>query len=540
MFRAGVWNLGQHGYSECPNYYRPAEVAADGIPLKSDLCIYTANAAGVAAAVEASRRGLRVVLLNPAWQVGGVTTGGLSFTDMGNHDAVCGLAREFYRELGAHYGVYEKWCFEPHVAERTLEAWLEKEGVVVQHGQYVAKAELRDDRIQKLTTTSGLRVKADYFIDCSYEGDLMAAAGVTHTSGREGNATYREKLNGQQIESAHQFQSAVDPYREEGNPESGLLPGIDSDDRFIPGVGDQRLQAYNFRICMTKDSTRRVPFAKPADYDRAEYELLARYLATGWDDVFRKFDRIRGGKTDTNNHGAISTDYIGANWDWPTGSYERREEIFQKHVTYTQGYLWFLANDPAVPEHLRAAFSEWGLASDEFTATGHWPHQLYIREGRRMVGDTVMTELHCMSREIVEDGVGLGAYGMDSHNCRRLVHAGMVLNEGDVQIKLPKPYAISYRSIVPPRGEVQNLVVPVAVSASHIAFGSIRMEPVFMILAQSAAIAVALCRQRDGLAVQDLSYAELRPELDHAGQIVAWDPEKMNPFNGNPESPTEG
>lgn len=514
-----------------PSYYRPSQVDGDALPLEADLCIYTANAAGVVAAVEASRRNLRVVLLNPAEQVGGLTTGGLGSTDVGNRDAVGGLSREFYRQLGTHYGTDEQWLFEPHVAEQTLERWLKEAGITVRHGHYVESAMCEDGRIQEVTTTSGLRVRAAYFMDCSYEGDLMAAAGVSYVVGREGAAQYNERSNGQQVESAHQFNAPVDPYREPGDASSGLLPGIDPDDRFIPGAGDQRIQAYNFRMCMTKDPALRVPFVKPEDYDRQDYELFARYLATGWDDVFRKFDQLPNGKTDTNNHGAFSTDFIGANYDWPEGSYARRGELFQQHVTYQQGYVWFLANDPAVPNEIREAYAEWGLAGDEFTATGHWPHQLYIREGRRMVGDVVMTEAHCMSREVVEDVVGLGAYQMDSHNCRRFVHAGMVLNEGDVQVRLPKPYGVSYRAIVPAKGEVKNLIVPVAVSASHIAFGSIRMEPVFMILAQSAAIAVALCRDRADLAVQDLSYDELRPELERAGQVVFWDPMKLNPHD---------
>lgn len=522
--------------TDSSGYYCPAPaLPSDAPPLSADLCIYTANAAGVVAAVQARRLGLSVVLLNPARQVGGLTTGGLSFTDLGNRDAVGGLAREFYRQLGDHYGVDEEWCFEPHIAERTLERWLREAGVEVHHRQFVAGVVTERNRITEMVTTSGLRVRASYFMDCSYEGDLMAAAGVSHFIGRESALTYGEKFNGQQIHASHQFGAPVDPYVKPGDPASGLLPGIDPDDWFIPGAADHRMQAYNFRMCLTRSPDIRVPFARPEGYDRQQYELLARYLATGWNQVFQKFDRIRGEKTDTNNHGAVSTDFIGANWEWPGGGYATREAIFQRHITYQQGYLWFLANDPAVPAPIREAYGKWGLAGDEFSSTGHWPHQLYIREGRRMIGDAVMTEKHCLSRAAEDDVVGLGAYQMDSHQCRRIVHAGIVLNEGDVQIKLPKPYGISYRSIVPRRGETENLLVPVAVSASHIAFGSIRMEPVFMILAQSAAIAASLCLRDGRRAVQALDYATLRPELEQAGQVVSWDATRLNPVDGNPE-----
>lgn len=516
------------------NYYRPAPASAPTTePLEAQVCIYTANAAGVVAAVQARAMGLSVVLLNPAWHVGGLTTGGLSFTDLGNKAAIGGRAREFYRALGRHYGKAEEWNFEPHVAERTLHAMLRDAGVEPRHGQYVDRVTLETaagpgPRIREITTTSGLRVRARYFIDCSYEGDLMARAGVSYTVGREPNRQYGEKYNGQQIHASHQFATKVDPYVRPGDPASGLLPGIDPDDTFIPGAGDHRVQAYNFRVAMTMRPDLRVPFPKPAGYDRSRYELLARVLATGWKDVFHKFDAIQGGKTDTNNHGPFSTDYIGGNWRWPNAGYEERERIFQDHVNYQQGYHWFMANDPAVPESIRTAYAQWGLARDEFTDTGHWPRQLYIREGRRMVGDVVMTERHCLGRAKVDDPIGMGAYQMDSHNIRRIVHAGMVLNEGDVQVGLPRPYGISYRAIVPRRGEAANLFVPVAVSASHIAFGSIRMEPVFMILAESAATAAALALEANETAVQDLAYAQLQARLLAQKQVLEVDMSVLN------------
>ncbi|HEY0969274.1 MAG TPA: FAD-dependent oxidoreductase [Opitutaceae bacterium] len=523
-----------------PRYYRPAQpVPADAPPLTADLCIYGANAAGIMAAVQARRLGLSVTLLEPSAEIGGLTSGGLSFTDLGNADAIGGLAREFYRRVGAHYGSEINFAFEPHVARKVLDGFLREAGVTAECGQYVASARCERDsegapRIVELTTTSGLRVRAAYFIDCSYEGDLMAAAGASFTVGREARSTYNEVFNGQQIHASHQFAMRIDPYVKPGDPRSGLLPGIDTDDTFVPGSGDRRVQAYNFRVCMTKNPANRVPFPQPAGYRRNDYELLARVLAAGWSEVFQKFDRIRGEKTDTNNHGPVSTDFIGQNWAWPTADYATREKLFQAHVTYQQGYHWFMANDPAVPAPFRSAYAEWGLAADEFTDTGHWPHQLYVREARRLVGHVVMTSAHCLSRETVDDVIGLGAYQMDSHNCRRLVHAGCVLNEGDVQVKLPKPYGISYRAIVPRAGECANLLVPVCASASHIAYGSIRMEPVFMTLAQSAVIAASVALQRNRCAVQTVPYLELKPRLEQARQVVSWDPTRLNGLTGNP------
>lgn len=525
-----------------PFYYRPAPaLPADAPAIEADLCIYGANAAGVVAAVAARKRGLSVALINPGWFVGGLTSGGLGFTDFGNQAAIGGLAREFYRRVGARYGVKEEWRFEPGVARSVFEEWLREAGVEVLHGRYLAGATTAtgpdgERRIQEITTIGGLRVRAACFLDCSYEGDLLAAAGASYAVGREANAEFGERINGQQIHATHQFPAPISPYVVAGDPASGLLPGIEPEGDFFPGAGDRRVQAYNFRICLTKRTDIRVAFEKPAGYDRARYELLARVYATGWDQTFWKFDPVRNEKTDTNNHGAVSTDFIGENHAWPEASHEERERIFQAHVTYQKGFHWFLANDPAVPEPIRAKYAEWGLAGDEFAETGHWPNQLYVREARRMRGEAVITEAHCRSHATMPDAVGLGAYAMDSHNCRRLVLNGRVLNEGDVQEKLPRPYAIGYRTLLPKRAEVANLLVPVCLSATHIAFGSVRMEPVFMILAESAATAAALAIRdaKDGApVVHSVDCAELRRELLAAGQILDWDPARPNPLSGN-------
>ncbi|WP_438480814.1 FAD-dependent oxidoreductase [Oleiharenicola lentus] len=523
-----------------PRYYQPAPLLPlNAAPLIVDLCVYGANAAGVMAAVQARRSGLSVALLNPAQQIGGLTTGGLGFTDFGNKSAVGGLALEFYRRVGAHYGKAEEWCFEPSVAEKVLAAFLTEADITVHHGHYIKSTSVTHDasgrpRLTEIVTTSGLRVRAAYFIDCSYEGDLMAKAGVSFIVGRESSARYGESFNGQQTCATHQFDRPVDPYIAPGDPASGLLPGIDADATFIPGSADRRVQAYNFRMCMTKRADVRVPFPKPTGYNRCHYELLARYFAAGGArQAFVKFERIQNAKTDTNNHGAVSTDFIGANWAWPEGDYETREKIFQAHVSYQQGYHWFMANDPAVPEEIRSVYAQWGLCSDEFTATDHWPHQLYIREARRLDAEVTTTQKHCFSMIVEPDPIALGAYGMDSHNCRRFVHQGMVLNEGDVQVKLPRPYGISYRSIIPRAKECANLLVPVCASASHIAYGSLRMEPVFMILAQSATIAAALALDAKHASVQEVSYQDLKLHLLKAGQAINASPSLLNPTSGN-------
>jgi len=367
------------------------------------------------------------------------------------------------------------------------------------------------------------------FVDATYEGDLMAAAGIRYHVGREDNATYAETLNGAQMRDSHQFGFPISPYVREGDPESGLLPGVESAESVVVGAGDHRVQAYCFRMCLTDDPGLRLPFVQPAGYDPRWYALLQRNLSAGWRDVFSKFDRLRvRTKTDTNNHGAVSTDFVGQNHAWPEGDFRTREKIFQAHVTYQRGLQWFLANDASVPADVREPYSQWGLCRDEFVESGGWPTQLYVREARRMIGDYVMTEHECRGHRIAADAIGLAAYTMDSHNCRRFVRKGRsstdsdtVLNEGDVQIHGFPPYPISYRAIIPKTKECENLLVPVCLSASHIAYGSIRMEPVFMMLGQSAAIAADLA-MTDAVSVQAVAYSDLRAALLKAGQILAW------------------
>ncbi|MDA0989203.1 MAG: FAD-dependent oxidoreductase [Verrucomicrobia bacterium] len=508
--------------------------------LKADICVYGGTAAGVVAAVKAAALGCSAIILHPGQVLGGMTTGGLGQTDFGKVHTIGGMARQFYRDLGAAYGRDEEWCFEPHVAQSVVNRYVQAAGVPVQYGQFLEQVEMGAGRIRRIRMLGGLQVEARVFIDATYEGDLLAKAGVSYTVGRESNSIYGETINGVQIREKHQFSHAVDPYVRPGESGSGLLPRVNAQDAAPMGTGDNRIQAYNFRMCMTDDPDLRIPWERPSSFTDLEYELARRWFRGEKDgyndqlpnyeglpqDLPKKFDllteRTANGfyKTDTNNHGPVSSDFIGANYAWPEATYAERERIFQAHVAYQMGHYWFLANDDAIPDRYRTVYRRFGLARDEFMDTGHWPHQLYVREARRMVADYVLNEHDTQHRRQPEDPVGMGSYAMDSHNCQRVVRDGRVLNEGDVQLPPAAPYGISYRSIVPRRGECQNLLVPICLSASHIAYGSVRMEPVFMILGESAAIAATLAIRHD-LAVQDIPYTTLRPGLEAAGQVLA-------------------
>jgi hypothetical protein len=531
-----------------------------------DVAIYGGTSAAVTAAVQAAAMGARVVIVSPDRHLGGLSSGGLGYTDSGNTQSIGGLAREFYRRVFRHYAADEAWrwqpraafrdrgqgvgkeedgqqtmwLFEPHVAERIFDEWIAEANVTVVRGALldresgVAVERLPGGpRITSFTTlardgAAARTIRGKVFIDATYEGDLMAAAGVAYHVGRESNATYGERHNGNQVgvlHHSHHFGTAVvDPYRVAGQPESGLLPRISADPPGVRGEGDRRVQAYCFRMCLTNVPTNRVPFPKPEGYDASDYELLARTFAAGLDDdVFGKFDAIPNGKTDTNNQGPFSTDNIGMNYDYPDASHERRREIIREHERYQQGLMWFLCHDARVPEAIREKMNTWGLPRDEFIDNGHWPHQLYIREARRMIGEDVMTENHVLAKQAMQRPVGMGSYTLDSHNVRRYVipaaggKPARVQNEGDIGVHVPKPYGIGYGCLVPKREQCTNLLVPVCVSASHIAYGSIRMEPVFMLLGQSAATAAVMAVQ-EGIAVQDVPYERLRERLLADGQ----------------------
>jgi hypothetical protein len=489
-----------------------------------DVVVYGGTSGGVAAAIQATRMGKTVVLIHPGQHLGGLSSGGLGATDIGNKQAIGGISREFYKRLGAHYGTDEAWTFEPHVAEETFEAMVAEAGVPVVYGERldlndgVAKT---DGRITAITMESGRQFSGRMFIDTTYEGDLMAKVGVSYHVGREANAVYGETLNGVQTKNAifHQFECAIDPYVVEGDPDSGLLPGIQEGGPGEEGSGDHRVQAYNFRMCLTNNPDNRMPFPKPEGYDPLRYELLLRYLNAGYWTVLNLSKAMPNQKTDTNNKGAFATDNIGMNYEYPDNDYAVRARIFEEHRTYQQGLMWFLANDPRVPKDAQAEVNQWGLAKDEFTDNDGWPHELYVREARRMISDYVMTQHNCEGHAKVDDSIGLAAYTMDSHHVQRYVQDGRVWNEGDVEVGGFPPYPIAYRSIRPARNECANLLVPVCLSASHIAYGSIRMEPVFMVLGQSAATAAAMALDGNS-AVQDVDMAALKARLLEDGQIL--------------------
>ncbi|WP_435020659.1 FAD-dependent oxidoreductase [Tundrisphaera sp. TA3] len=523
----------------------PASAAA---PDTYDVVVYGGTSGAIAAAVQAKAQGKSVIVVSPDKHLGGLTSGGLGWTDSGNKAVIGGLSRAFYRRVKAHYDrpeawVHQKpaelkqyradddamWTFEPHVAEQAFEAWVAEAGVPVVRPAFLDRAKgvkKEGSRIVSISTTDGKVYAGRMFIDATYEGDLMAAAGVSFTTGREANSQYGETLNGVQKARAvsHQFTNKVDPYVVPGDPKSGLLPLIVAEEPGEDGSADRKLQAYNFRTCMTNVAANRVPFPKPEGYDPLQYELLLRDLVAGSRHVFGKIDPAPNGKTDTNNHGSFSTDNIGMNYDYPEATYERRREIIAQHERYQKGFYYFLCNDPRVPADVREKMNKWGLSKDEFLDNGNWPHQIYVREARRMVGDFVMTELHLRMVEPTRDSIGMGSYNMDSHNVQRYVARdsdgkAYARNEGDIQVSPGGPYPVSYRAIIPKAGEAENLLVPVCLSSSHIAYGSIRMEPVFMVLGQSAATAACLALD-GGTTVQAVPYDKLKARLLADGQVL--------------------
>jgi hypothetical protein len=493
-------------------------------PLTVDICVYGGTSAGVIAAYSAKKSGKSVVLIEPGRHLGGMSSGGLGATDIGNKQAITGLSRDFYRRIGRHYGKPEQWTFEPHVAEDVFKQYIQEAAVPVWFSYRLADAKLANNTIEEIVLepsegrSANRIVRAKQFIDCSYEGDLMAKAGVAFTVGREAASQYNEPLNGVQFRDKHQFPDGVDPYVIPGKPESGLLYGIGLAKLAANGSADQTVQAYNFRLCLTDDPANKLPISRPEGYDSTKYELLLRQIAKKmpkeltWN--LMHFVMMPNRKTDINNCGGFSTDMIGANYDYPNASYERRAEIVHDHVLYTKGLFYFIGHDPRMPKHLRDEMLQWGYPKDEYQDNDHFSPQLYIREGRRMVGEYVMTQANCEGKVTVPDAVGMAAYTMDSHNCQRLIvnepgAAAQVRNEGDVQVGGFPPYPVSYRAIIPKRGSIQNLLVPVCLSASHIAYGSIRMEPVFMVLGQSAAQAACLAID-DRKAVHDIDVPKLQ------------------------------
>ena len=541
---AGCLNLGTHTETMC------------------DIVIYGSSPAAIAAAVQAKRMGASAMIVSPETRIGGLTTGGLGQTDIGNKAAFGGIALEFYKAVAAYYadskrwtrqkpesyfpdgqcagskGRESMWTFEPSAALKILEGWEKRYGLNIRRNEWLDRengVEKENGKIVAIKTLSGDIYRGKVFVDATYEGDLMAAAGVSYTVGREGNAVYGESLNGNQPGQAryHQLNVGVDPYVVKGDPKSGLLFGVEPfDPNLKEGDGDKRVQAYCFRMCLTDDPENRIPFKKPAGYDERDYELLFRHLAIaplGHSGLPWINSKMPNRKTDTNNRTGVSTDFIGQNWAWPEASYAEREKIRAAHLKYQRGLMWTFANHPRVPEKIRQEVSKWGTCKDEFKdgLGDGWQTQMYVREARRMVGEYVMTEHNCWGTKVAPMPVAMGAYQMDSHHVRRSVGAdGFVHNEGDVEVKFDvktgnrfAPYPIGYGAVVPKRAECANLIVPVCLSASHIAFGSIRMEPVFFALGQVAGTAASIAAEK-GLSVQDVPYADLSARLRADGQVL--------------------
>jgi len=519
----------QEGSVAALRYYYPLPAANPSQVIDADVCVYGGTPGGVTAAIQSGRMGKKAVLVEFGKHIGGLTSGGLSATDGGK--SAGGISREFYKVVG-------KAGFQPAAAEAQFRNLLNEAQVTTYLEHRLLQAKTEAGRIVEIKTENGNRFRAKIFIDATYEGDLLAMAGVSFHVGREANSVYQETHNGVSLlrkSGGHQFSKPVDPYVVPGDSKSGLLPRISQEPMGSNGDGDGRIQAYNFRMFFEKDG---LPFPKPAGYDSSQYALLVRYMAAGGSFGIP----LKSG--DVNNDGAFSTDNIGANYSWPDGPgrdetkpvpvqrhvnldqtgyltelYQLREKIYQEHITYQQGLCYFLANDPQVPEDVRGKMNVYGLTRKSFVETGGWSHQLYIREGRRMVSDYVMTQANCEGREVPGDSIGLAEYTMDSHNARRLVVNGTVKNEGDVQKGTPHPYPVSYRAIVPKAGECANLLVPVVLSSSHIAYGSIRMEPVFMVLGQSAGTAAALAIDNN-LPVQKVDYEALCARLLADNQVL--------------------
>lgn len=520
---------------------------------QAEVVIYGGTSAAIVAAVKAKQLGNTVIIISPDTHLGGMTASGLGFTDSGNTQLIGGLAKDFYKRVYLKYqpdtewkwqkksefkskaqsnpaiNKVEKsmWVFEPHIAEAIFEDWVKENKIQLlrkEHLDRIRKIEKTGNSITSFYTLSGKKISGKVFIDATYEGDLMAAAGVSYHVGREANSVYNETFNGiqknvfQHNHNFHKYQ--IDPYRIKGNKESGLLPKIAPTSEGENGEGDSKLQAYCYRLCLTKESQNKIAFTQPESYNPADYELLIRLYEAGWKDTFRKFDEIPNLKTDSNNHGPFSFDNIGMNYNYPEASYEERKKIAKEHENYQKGWLYFIASDSRIPKKVQKEMQEWGFAKDEFTDNGGFPYQLYVRESRRMKGEYVMTELVVLNKKESYQSIGMGSYNLDSHNTQRYVtKEGFVENEGDIGVKTPKAYKIDKGAILPKKEECSNLIVPVCVSSSHIAYGSIRMEPVFMILAESAS-QIANLAINNKTAVQDVSYNELKDLLLKSGQVL--------------------
>ena len=505
-------------------------------PRRADVIVYGATAGGVVAAVAAAREGASVILLEPGQHLGGMLTGGLSHTDYGDRAVIGGLALEFYRRVAK---AYAKPLFfwrgpEPHLGEQILRDWLRESKVTVVFGQRVKSVQKQGAQIQQIETVSGQIIAGRTFIDATYEGDLLARAGVSYSVGRESVAQYGESWAGRQpiYPDGHNFHYPVSPFV--NGKKGAVLPLVHAKPLAAIGEADGGVQAYCFRLLMTNDPANRVTVGRPAGYDSTRYELLRRYLNVrkptrlGETGVFGPMINLPNGKAEINSGGPISTNlYDGSNWLYPDADYPRRDSIWNDHLQYTHGLLYFIGHDPSVPENIRREAAEWGLCRDEFADTGHWPHQLYVRVARRMVGEYVLTQHDLLRDTLKYDGIGMGSYNIDVRHIQRTYQwisrfpelRGETFNEGYMSIPV-SPYEIPYRALLPRYEQCTNLLVPVCLSSSNLAYASFRMEPQYMIAGHTAGIAAAMASKQQ-VPVQRVDVDALRRKLLTQGQVLS-------------------
>lgn len=519
---------------------------------KYDVVVYGSTSAGVTAAIQVARMNKKVILISQNEHIGGVTSSGLGATDINQREPIGGISREFYRNIYQYYtnpnvwhngkgweyytqqltkyfwwgkddNLKMQWMFEPHVARKIYDKMLMEAGVKVAFNErldLINEVEMKNKNIARIIMESGTVYEAPVFIDATYEGDLMAKAGVTYTIGREPNSMYNETMNGVLPGNyAHKSKGKIDPYLIPGNPESGLLPFVETKLPGEKGTGDHRLQAYCYRFTLSRNPENQMPIQKPANYNPLWFEHIYRWIEATPDVTLNNIltlTPLPNDKTDTNH-----ADFIGANYAWPEGDYHMRDSMAQMHKDYVLGLLWFLAYDKRITEPIRKDMRIWGLAKDEFTDNEHFPYQIYVREARRMVSDYVMTEHEVMGKKVAPDGVGLATYWFDSHVVSRYVDEEGALRDDGTFWSVENIYPVSYRSIRPKANECTNLLVPVCISSSHAAYGSIRMEPVYMVLGQSAGVA-AVMAVNEKTTVQKISYTKMKQLLEQYGQIIEW------------------
>ena len=502
---------------------------------EADVIVYGATPGGFCAAIAAAREGAKVLLLEPSAHVGGVNTGGLSFSDSNQtvRSTLGGLFEEWHQRIAADYAEHGVklpydvatknnvvWTYEPHVAARVTNAMLKEAGVTVLTKQPLEGVEKEGARIVSLRTSAGVHT-AKVFIDATYEGDLMAKSGVVWHLGRESRDEFGESYAGRQYPKQ---KMAINGFDANGLP----LPFITTVNQGDDNAGEQTVMVYSFRLCLTKDPAIRVPFPEPKAYDASRFEIVRRY--------FQKYPNaplpwdlypLPGGKFDANNGigKMFSMGLVGEANGWCASDPAGRVKMAEAHKQYTLEFYKFLTTDEAVPAKIRATMAEFGLCRDEFPETDHWSPQLYVREGRRMDGRYTLTQKDVLEQPAKEDPIAVSSFPIDSHDCRRIALPDGVLNEGTIMpVRMPgRPhgyaYHIPYRAITPSTSECSNLLVPVALSATHVAYCSVRVEPTWMTIGQSAGIAAALAAKA-GVTVQALDYAQLRARLLAQHQVL--------------------